>query len=183
MDSEGFLGLVNQRQSVRSYAPTAVEPEKLTRCLEAARLAPSACNAQPWKFVVINEPGLKTSVANMMESKVLGFNHFAHQASVLIVVVREAPNLTSKVGMVLKDKPYTIMDVGITVAHFCLQAKAEGLDTCIVGWFDEKKVKKLLGIPKAKRAELIITLGYATSNEVRQKIRKKTDEVISYNHY
>jgi nitroreductase len=92
-------------------------------------------------------------------------NHFTRQAPVLIVVVRESANLTSKLGQVMKDKPYPLIDNGIAVAHFCIQAVAEGLGTCIIGWFEEKKVKKLLGIPSDKRAELLITVGYAADNE------------------
>ena len=183
MNATDFLEILKSRQSVRKYHSTPVEKEKVERCIEAARLAPSACNSQPWKFVVVDEPELKAKVAKQMESKALGFNHFAHQAPVLVVVVREAPNLTSKVGMVLKDKPYTTMDVGITTIQLCLQAEAEGLGTCIVGWFNEKNVKKLLGIPKSKRAELIIALGYSAEASVRPKVRKKTEEVASFNGY
>ncbi len=183
MNALDFLDLVKRRQSDRGYKPIPVEKEKLDRCIEAARLSPSACNAQPWKFIVVDEPELKEKVAKLMVSKTLGFNHFSHQCPVLVIVVREAPNFTSKVGMVLKDKPYTTMDVGIATIQFCLQAKAEGLGTCIVGWFNEKAIKKLLGIPKSKQAELIISLGYPSSDEVREKIRKKTEDIVSYNKY
>lgn len=179
-----FLDLVNRRQSVRAYDPLhTVEREKLERCIEALRLAPSACNAQPWKLVVVDDPELKNRVAEAASAKWLGFNNFPAQAPVLVVVVREAPNMTSKLGTIIKDKPYTIMDVGIAAAHFCLQAASEGLGTCMIGWFDEKKVKELLGIPKKKRAELIITVGYPAKTEIRKKIRKKPQEICSYNRY
>ena len=179
-----FLELVRRRQSVRAYDPTrTVEPEKLDRCVEALRLAPSACNAQPWKLVIVNDPDLRKKVAESASSKWLGFNHFTNQAQVLVVIVREDPNFTSKLGTVLKDKPYTIIDIGIATAHFCLQAASEGLGTCIMGWFDEPAVKKVLGIPKKKRAELIITLGYPAKEEIRQKIRKGVGEMCSYNGY
>ena len=179
-----FLDLANKRQSCRSYDPDRpVEPEKLDRCIEALRIAPSACNAQPWKLVVVNDPILKNKVAKAAASKLLGYNNFTEQAPVLVVIVREKPNLTSRLGTVLKDKPYTIMDVGIAAAHFCLQAASEGLGTCMIGWFDEENVKKLLSIPKKKRAELIITVGYPSKTEIRKKIRKKTEEICSFNHY
>ncbi|MEI8004705.1 MAG: nitroreductase family protein [Bacteroidota bacterium] len=179
-----FLELVSHRRSVRAYIPDRpVEPEKLERCIEAVRLAPSACNAQPWKLVVITDPALKEKVAAAASAKWLGFNHFTKQAPVMIVIVREEPNLTSRLGTVLKDKPYTHMDVGIAAAHFCLQAEDDGLGTCILGWFDEAKVKQLLGIPKKKRAELIITLGYPAKNEIPRKIRKTKAEISSYNIY
>jgi len=179
-----FLELVHHRQSVRAYDRTRpVEREKLDRCIEAVRLAPSACNAQPWKLVIVDDPEQKKKVAEAASAKWLGMNHFTNQAQVLVVIVREGANLTSKLGTVLKNKPYTIIDIGIAAAHFCLQATSEGLGTCIMGWFDEAEVKKVLGIPKKKRAELIIAIGYPTKVEIRQKIRKRTEEMCSYNSY
>jgi nitroreductase len=179
-----FLELVHHRQSVRAYDPIRpVEREKLERCIEALRLAPSACNAQPWKLVIVDDPEVKKKVADAASAKWLGINHFTNQAQILVVIVREDPNFTSKLGTVLKDKPYTIMDIGIAAAHFCLQATSEGLGTCIMGWFDEQAVKKVLGIPKRKRAELIITLGYPAKEEIRQKIRKRTEQICSFNGY
>jgi len=179
-----FLELAHKRQSVRAYDPTRpLENDKLERCIEAVRLAPSACNAQPWKLVIVDDPDLKKKVSEAASAKWLGINHFTNQAQVLVVMVREDPNFTSKLGTVLKDKPYTIMDIGIAAAHFCLQAASEGLGTCIIGWFDETAVKKVLGIPKKKRAELIITLGYALKEGTREKARKRTEEICSFNCY
>ena len=184
MNSENILEILVQRQSVRGFSALPVEPEKLERCLEAARMAPSACNAQPWKFVVVDNPQLKEKVAGYTTSgPLVPMNHFTNQAPILVVIVRESPNLTSKIGTLLKDKPYTLMDTGIVALQFCLQATAEGLGTCILGWFNEKKVKELLHIPKSKRAELIITVGYPSSNNLRTKIRKKIDEICCYNKY
>jgi len=179
-----FLELVKKRQSVRQYDPDRpVEKEKLERCIEATRMAPSACNAQPWKLVVVTDTGLKNSVAEAAAAKWLGFNNFTRDAQVIVVIVREEPNLTSKLGSVLKGKPYTIIDIGIAAEHFCLQAASEDLGTCIIGWFDEPAVKKMLGIPKKKRAELIITVGYPAKPEIRQKFRKPVEEICSFNRY
>jgi len=184
MDYNQFLEILLQRQSVRGYSDQPVESEKLARCLEAARMAPSACNAQPWKFIVVDEPQLKDQVAGYATSgSLVAMNHFARQAPILVVIVRESPNLTSRIGTMLKDKPYTLMDIGIVALQFCLQATAEGLGTCIMGWFNEKKVKELLHIPKSKRAELIITLGYPSSTILRPKVRKTLDDICCYNKY
>ena len=184
MDSNKILEVLLTRQSVRGYSDRAVEHEKLERCLEAARMAPSACNAQPWKFVIVNDPVLKDSVAGYTTSgPLVPMNHFTRQAPLMLVIVRENPNLTSKIGTLLKDKPYTLMDVGIVALQFCLQATAEGLGTCILGWFNEKKVKELLDIPKGKRAELIITVGYPSSEAIRPKVRKSMAEICCYNKY
>jgi nitroreductase len=177
-----FLDLVNARQSDRKYLDAPVEEEKLMRCLEAARLAPSACNAQPWSFIVVNNPELKNAVADQTSGGLIPINHFTRQAPVHVVIVMEKPNFTSGFGEMVKDKKYTLIDIGIAASHFCLQAASEGLGTCIVGWFNEDKVKKLLNIPEKKRAMLIITLGYP-AGKTRKKIRKNSEEVIRYNSY
>jgi nitroreductase len=183
MDHDELLILISRRQSVRAYSDKPVEKEKLARCIEAARLAPSACNAQPWKFIVIDDPVLKNQIADLTADKLLSMNHFTKQAPVHIAIVREGANFTSNVGQVLKDKEFPLIDIGIATAQFCLQATAEGLGTCIMGWFKEKQIKHLLNIPKSKRLELIITLGYPASDELRKKIRKETNEILSFNGY
>ena len=183
MQSNELLALINRRQSQRSYTDKPVEKEKLLRCIEAARLAPSANNSQPWKFIIIDDPELKNKVAELTSSGVIPMNQFTKQAPVHVAVVREKTNLTTSVGRVLKDKNYPLIDIGITTAHFCLQATAEGLSTCIIGWFDEKKEKELLRIPKSLRLELIILVGYPPTDEIRKKKRKETVQILSYNGY
>jgi nitroreductase len=95
----------------------------------------------------------------------------------------EKPNTTSKIGEWVRDKKFTLIDVGIAAEHFCLQATTEGLGTCMLGWFNEKNVKKLLQIPGQKRAILIITLGYPASDNIRPKKRKELDVIFSRNNY
>lgn len=183
MTGKLFLEIINNRQSVRSYLPDPVERDKLQRCLEAVRLAPSACNAQPWKFIIIDEPKLKYDVAQATSSRLLGMNHFTLQAPLLIVVVIERANFTSAMGQMIKNREFPLIDLGIAVENFCLQATAEGLGTCILGWFDEPKVKRLLSIPRQKRVGLIVTLGYSSNKEIRTKKRKAIEEITCYNKY
>ncbi len=178
-----FDKLIHRRQSVRAYTPQLVEKEKIEACLEAARLSPSACNAQPWHFIVVTDTALKNAVADATASRALNMNHFTKQAPVHIVVVREPKNFTSGIGSIIKEKDYAMYDVGIAVAHLCLQATELGLGTCILGWFDEKKVREILHIPRGKRVDLIITMGYPAKDEIRPKIRKSTEEIVSYNSY
>lgn len=182
-NSEVFQWLINNRQSVRGYMPDMVEKEKLERILEAGRLSPSACNAQPWKFIVVDEPELKNKIADATSNRVIGINHFTKQAPVHIVVVLESANFNSNFGSFVKDKNLPLIDIGIAAAHLCLQATAEGLGTCILGWFNERTIKKLLDIPRRKRVLLVITLGYSASDELREKRRKTIDEVVSINKY
>lgn len=150
--SEQLLELFNARQSERRYDDRAVEREKIERVLEAARLAPSACNAQPWTYVVVDSPELKNSMADAIADRVLPLNHFTKQAPVIIAVVEESANLTSRVGTAVKGTYFPPFDIGLSLSQLCLQATVEGLGTCIIGWLNQKKVKALLGIPKGKKS-------------------------------
>jgi nitroreductase len=177
-----ILDLIKSRQSDRKYSSKPIEQEKLDRIIEAGRMAPSACNAQPWKFIIVTDPDLVADVAKAASAPLLGMNTFVAQAPVQIVIVREKPNLTSKIGASIKDKDYSLIDIGIASENICLQAKAEGIGSCMLGWFDEPLLKKLLGVPKTKRVELIITLGYSLSDQ-REKRRKPAEDTVSYNKY
>jgi nitroreductase len=180
-----FSKLVLKRQSDRAYRENvAVDRALITQCIEAARLAPSACNSQPWRFVVVDEPNLRKQVAETTCSGVAAaFNRFALQAPVLVVVVMEKPSILSQIGGRVKDKDFYLMDIGIAAEHFCLQAAELGLGTCLLGWFNEKKLASLIGLPKGKRIGLVITLGYPTTELQREKKRKSLEQVVSYNSY
>lgn len=178
-----FLALASQRQSDRAFDPARpVEKEKIERILAAACIAPSACNSQPWHFIVVDNPELKNRVADAVSNRVLGMNHFTKQAPVHILVVEEKPNLLSGIGSWVKDKNFSHLDIGITAAHLVLAAEDEGLGSCIVGWFDETKVRELLRIPSGKRVLLDVVVGYSSQPD-RPKKRKNPEEVISYNRY
>lgn len=181
--SEYFYELVRNRQSDRAYDIRPVEKDKVLRIIEAARLAPSACNAQPWRFIVVDDAELKNKLADAAASRILGINHFTKQAPVHIVIVMEPANLNSNFGSLVKGKTFPLIDIGIAAEHICLAAKAEGLGSCMLGWFDEPAVKKLLNIPKSRRVPLIITLGYPLTDDIREKRRKALEEVVSFNGY
>lgn len=181
-DGSRILELIKSRQSDRKYSDKPLEREKLDRIIEAGRMAPSACNAQPWKFIVVTKPDLREQAAVAASAKLVGMNIFVGQAPVIVVVVREKPNFSSKVGGTIKNRDYSLIDIGIASENICLQAKAEGIGSCMIGWFDEKLLKKILNIPKSKRVELIITLGYSLSDQ-REKKRKPEEVTVSYNKY
>ena len=177
-----FKSLVLARQSDRGYLDRPVEKEKLLRILECARLAPSACNAQPWHIIVVDDPALKDQIADATSEKILGMNHFTKHAPVHLVLVEEPANFTSSFGSWIKRKHYPLIDIGIVAEHICLAATSEGLGSCMIGWFDEPKIKKICGVPESKRVQLIITIGYS-SVKTRAKIRKPADTIISHNKY
>lgn len=178
-----FLEFVSTRQSDRAFDPDRmVEREKIERIVEVARLAPSACNAQPWHIIVVDDFELKNRVAEATSARSLGMNHFTKQAPVHIVLVEEKVNLSSGVGGWVKQKDYAQMDLGIIAAHIVLAAHAEGLGSCILGWFDEPGMRRLLSIPESRRVWLDIAVGYSVQ-PLRPKKRKPLEDVVSYNGY
>lgn len=179
-----FTNLALTRQSVRRYTDQMVEIEKINEIIEACRIAPSASNSQPWKIIIVNQPDLKNQVAEATFSSTVNFNKFVPQASVLAVFVIEKPRLITQIGAFLKNREFPLIDIGIIAEHFCLKAAELGLGTCMLGWFNEKKIKSLLKIPRNKRIGLVVTLGYAPEDyKLREKIRKSTNEMSSFNVY
>jgi len=179
-----FQELMSLRQSVRKYQSKPVEPEKITKLIEAVHLSPSACNSQPWRLIIVDEPGLKNEVAKTTFNGAVAFNKFAVEAPVIAVLVIEKAKLIAQIGGSLKNQEYPMYDIGIAAAHFCLQAAELGLGTCMIGWFDEKKIRQLLNIPEKRKIGLVITLGYPSVDyKLRKKIRKPLDEICGFNSY
>ena len=172
-----FTEIALTRQSCRSYDETReVEQEKLDSVLEAARLAPSACNSQPYHFTVCRGQAAKEVAA---ATQGMGMNKFSSQAPVLIVISEATYNKSAALGAKVKGNDYRSIDIGITTAYLTAEATAQGLSTCILGWFDDDKVRKICGIDQSVR--LIITLGYAKEGDpLRTKKRKAEDQLISY---
>ena len=179
-----LIELIKKRQSVRKYTDQPVERDKIEKCLEAARLAPSASNSQPWKYIVVDDPILKNEIAYTTFSKTVNFNKFALQAPILGVVVMEKSKLITQIGGQIKNKEWALVDIGISAEHFCLQASELDLGTCIIGWFNENKIKEILRIPNNKSVGLVITLGYPPEDyPLRSKIRKSFSEISDTNKY
>lgn len=171
-----FTEIALTRQSCRSYDETReVEQEKLDSVLEAARLAPSACNSQPYHFTVCRG---ETAKAVAAATQGMGMNKFSSQAPVLIVISEADYNKTAAMGAKVKGNDYRSIDIGIATAYLTAEATAQGLSTCILGWFDDDKVRKICGIDQSVR--LVITLGYAKDEALRNKKRKDISELVTY---
>ena len=170
-----FMEIAQTRQSVRGYDEgRIVEREKLNAVLEAARLAPSACNGQPYRFTVV-KGDLAREVAKATQG--MGINKFAVQAPVLIVISEMPYTKSAAMGAKLKGNDYRSIDIGITTAYLTAEATAQGLGTCILGWFDDEKIRKLCGIEHPVR--LVITLGYPKDDTIRPKKRKDMAELVT----
>ena len=173
-----FMEIAQTRQSCRSYdEERPVEQEKLEAILEAARLAPSACNGQPWHITVCRGD-LAKEVAPLTKG-MGGMNKFAVQAPILLVISEQPYVKAAGLAAKAKNNDYRSMDIGIACAYLTAEATAQGLSTCILGWFDDEKVRKLCGIDHPIR--LIITLGYAKEGDVlRKKVRKDLSDLVTY---
>ena len=173
-----FLEIANARQSCRSYDETrAVEPEKLEKVLEAARLSPSACNGQPYLLTVCT--GEKAKEVALLTRGMGGMNKFAVQAPVCIVISEGAYNRTAALGAKVKGNDYRSIDIGIMTAYLTAEATAQGLSTCILGWLDDEKIRAVIGTNSATR--LVITLGYASEDDkLRTKKRKDLGELVRF---
>ncbi|MFI3166399.1 MAG: nitroreductase family protein [Bacillota bacterium] len=172
-----YSELIEKRQSCRNYDKNmAVAKQDIEKILHGAMLAPSACNSQPWKFAVVT--GEKASeIASATQS--MGMNKFTANVPVFIVISEASYNKTALVGSKIKDQDFKSVDIGLATSQMCLLATEMGLSTCILGWFDEKKIQKLIG--EKSRIRLIIALGYASENEKhRQKTRKDFNEVVTF---
>ncbi len=172
-----FSEIANQRQSCRKYNATKpVEKEKLDIILQSARLAPSACNAQPYHFTVCQGESAK-AVAKATQG--MGMNKFATDAPVMIVISEKPYNATAAAGSKLKHNDYRSIDIGIAVAYLTAQAAAQGLGTCILGWFDDKEIRSICSLSEPVR--LVVSLGYASEDDkLREKKRKDLSELVSY---
>ena len=173
-----FLEIARARQSCRSYDETRpVEEEKLNAILEAARLSPSACNGQPYHITVCR--GETAKEVALLTRGMGGMNKFAVQAPVQLVISEKPYVKSAALGAKVKNNDYRSMDIGIACAYLTAEAAAQGLSTCILGWFDDEKVRKLCGLDQPVR--LVITLGYAKEGDpLRKKVRKDLAELVDY---
>lgn len=171
-----FLEIAQTRQSCRAYDEgRTVEPEKLNAVLEAARLAPSACNGQPYHFTVCRGEKAKAVAAAVSG---MGMNKFASQAPVLIVVSEKPYVKSAALGAKVKGNDYRSIDIGIAAAYLTAEATTQGLASCILGWLDDGKIRDICGLDQPVR--LVITLGYAKEGDsLRPKKRKALSELVT----
>ena len=173
-----FTEIALARQSSRSYDPCrVVEKEKIEAVLNAARLSPSACNGQPYHFTVCR--GDTAKEAALLTRGMGGMNKFAVDAPVLIVISEKPYVKSAALGAKVKNNDYRSMDIGIAAAYLTAEAAAQGLGSCILGWFDDEKLRKLCGIDQPIR--LVITLGYpGEKDQLREKKRKDLNELVTW---
>ncbi|MDR2426984.1 MAG: nitroreductase family protein [Endomicrobium sp.] len=172
--------IIKNRKSVRKYLNKPVEKEKIMQMLEAARLAPSACNAQPWKFVVVANAELKEDIFNEGLNNLIVTNKWADSAPVIIVVCSQTKFIVHNVAEKIQDVNYHLIDLGIACEHLVLKAEELGLGTCYIGWFRGKEIKKILNLPFSYKIECLITLGYGDEPVQKEAVRKSLEEIAEF---
>ncbi len=171
-----FSEIAKTRQSCRSYDPhRPVEEEKLSSILEAVRLSPSACNGQPYHITVCRG---NTARAVASATMGLGMNKFAAKAPVLMVLSEKPYVKSAALGAKVKGNDYRSIDIGIAAAYLTAEAAAQGLGSCILGWFEDEKIRSICALDAPVR--LVVTLGYSAEEGIRPKKRKDLTELVSW---
>ncbi len=176
---------IETRHSVRKFADKPVEREKINACLEAARLAPSACNSQPWHYIVIDDPQVKANFCKEAFSGVYNMTAWAAKAPVLVAIVSDRGNFTSRLGTFFRRTEFYLIDQGISGEHFVLRAWEQGLGTCWIGWFSSDKAELFFNLPKGKKIDYLLAVGYPADAALTTAPhgRKKLEEMVSFNEY
>ncbi len=171
-----FSEIAQLRQSCRNFdADLIIEEYKLNAILQTARLSPSACNGQPYHITVCKGETAKQVASATMG---MGMNKFAADAPVQIVISEKPYVKTAAFGAKVKGNDYRSIDIGIVTAYITAEATAQGLGTCILGWFDSGKIEKLCSLDSPVR--VVISLGYAKADDkLRNKKRKDIDELVT----
>ena len=177
-----ILPVIRERRSVRRFDPRPVEREKILACVEAARLAPSAENAQPCRFVILDDQEIKKAFCEAAFSGVYHSTRWVLKAPTVAAIVIERKFVAGRLGPWIQGTPYHFIDVGIAGEHFVLQAKALGLGTCWIGWFDARKARKFLNLPRSIQVAQLIALGYPLAGLKERPLRRKPlEEIVGWN--
>ncbi|MBN1938421.1 MAG: nitroreductase family protein [Candidatus Aminicenantes bacterium] len=175
--------ILESRRSIRKFLPRPVEREKIESCLDAARLAPSAENAQGCRYLVIDDPDFKNRFAGKVFSGIYAPTRFAAEAPVLVLLLAKTSFIAHRAGQAVQGIPFQALDAGIAGEHFVLQAEELGLATCWIGWFDVRAARRFFKIPRRYRILSLISLGYAARRPPNERVRKPIAEIAWWNRF
>lgn len=179
-----FETLQTLRESCRVYKEEKVPREVLTHLVDVARLSPSGCNAQPWHFIIIDEPEAHAKVVEAFDDNGLTGCPWGDKVPAFIVICEEKAKLMPGVAEHYGSQHFAQMDIGMAAMALCYEASSIGLGTCMIGTMNQEKLKISLGIPEDKTVRLIITVGYPVNNgSPRKKVRKNLEDILSYNKW
>jgi nitroreductase len=177
MTSMTFDQILETRRSTRSFDSRPVKPEHLIAICEAARLAPSACNSQTWRFVAVTDKGLIQKICDTAMRPVIS-NRWLREAPLVIVGCSQLDLIANQIGTLVTGIEYYQIDLGIAMEHMVLKATDLGLGTCWIGWFKANKLKKILDIPEKVKVSAMLAVGYPKDVPVRKRIRKPMERLL-----
>ncbi|GHU73604.1 NAD(P)H nitroreductase [Clostridia bacterium] len=172
-----FMELCGQRQSCRSFSDQPISHETLLRVVEAARLAPSGCNSQPWKFILVESPDKVAQIAPC--GQVMGINGFLKDVKAILLICETPAKLMAQLAGIVDGQYFAKGDIGGAAATACFAATEQGLGSCIIGLFDRPKIREILDLPDTAQIAYFIALGYPKNTAVRAKSRKSLDELLT----
>jgi len=177
-----LIDIIKRRKSVRKFLTRPVPREDIIKCIEAARLAPSAHNLQPWRFIVIDEGELKRAFSEAVCSGIYSRTRFIERAPAVIVILAKLDLITSRVAKAVQGTAFYLIDLGIAGEHIVLQAQELGLGTCWIGWFNARKAAKFLKVPQGYRVVSMIAMGYPAQGGVKHKQDLPLEEILFFNN-
>ncbi|MBN1998458.1 nitroreductase family protein [candidate division KSB1 bacterium] len=180
-ESGKLFNLIRQRRSVRRFSSQKIDRDILKQCVEAARLAPSAENVQPWRFLIIDDESVKEKLVQHAFTGVYSATRWAAKAPVIVVLLAELDVLANRIGKQITGINYYLIDMGIAGEHFVLQATELGLGTCWIGWFSARGVRKALNLPKKYRPVELLAVGYPDVDKFKDKRRRTLQEICWFN--
>ncbi|MBN1779690.1 nitroreductase family protein [bacterium] len=179
-----ILPAILHRRSVRRFSEKSVDREIILTCLDAARLAPSAENSQPWRFLVLDDPDLNQRFGQAAFSGVYKYTRWAVKAPVILAVCADLDFMANQLGRLFTGIPFYLLDVGMAGEHFALQAAEMGLGTCWIGWFHMKKARKALKLPRHIRLCALMAVGYPADDWVlKPHKRRKPEDIVRWNRW
>jgi nitroreductase len=166
------LEVIKARGSIRSYKDKPIPKQVLLDVLEAARMAQSAANRQPWEFIVVTDRAIRKKLV-----QAAGNQSFVGEAATVVVCLAN-PEESASVG------PFEgfLIDLAIAIENMVLTAWDLGIGSCWIGAYNEEKLKELLDVPRNLRVTSLLTLGYP-DEKAGPKYRKDLDEVVHYQKY
>jgi nitroreductase len=181
-----FLSMMEKRESCRSFQEDKpVSREQLLKIVEAGRLSPSGCNAQPWKFIVVDEAEAKEKLCDalVVEGGKTGAP-WRGQVPAFIMVCEEPARVMPMVQKYYgTTQRFAQGDLGMAVMNMCYEALEQGLSTCVIGMCDQKKMQEYFGVPEGHEVRMTLAVGYAKEEGPRPKVRKSLEEVCSFNRW
>jgi len=178
-----IMDKIIERRSIRQFTNQSVDRDMITQCIEAARLAPSAENAQPWRFLILDDPDAINTFGDAAFTGLYSQTRWAMKAPVILVICAKLDILANRIGRFIQGTPYYLIDIGIAGEHFVLEAQSHGLGTCWIGWFDAKKARKHLNLPSGFKVAQLIAMGYPLKPAPNPQKRKSMDDILRFNQW